>query len=135
MISGNRSQQQPGRLSALTLPEDRSFSYHSELACRTSQIARSYLRPEPWEVFEAIQKAFYVNRRNIADLDTLYTLMEPYGMSYEDFATMLIRDDIVSMTRNEFDWCGERGIQARLSSFIREAAQNSSAAGMRPPNT
>lgn len=111
-----------GQTFAFTLPEDRSFIYHSELACRTLQIARGYLRREPWDVFEAIQKAFYVNSRNIADLDTLYTFMEPYGMSYEDFATMLIQDDIVSMTRNEFDWCGERGIQALPTIFLDQGS-------------
>ena len=107
-----------GQTFAFALPEDATFIYHSELACRTLQIARRHLGREPWDVFEDIQHQFYVNCANIAEFESLFEFLEPHGLSYEAFTAALVSDDIVNRTRAEFDWCSDRGISALPTLFL-----------------
>lgn len=107
-----------GQSFAFKLPADATFIYHSELACRTLQIARTHLQTEPWQVFTAIQHAFYRQCLNISDPEILFGFLEPYGMSYEAFAQALISDAVVRSTRREFDWCSAQGISALPTLFL-----------------
>lgn len=104
--------QTTGQQFAFALPEDRSFIYHSELACRALQICRNALGTEPWAYFRDMQEAFYVHCRNLGDLDELYQIIRSCGISRERFQTLMTADDIVSTTRAEFDWCHAQGSDA-----------------------
>lgn len=97
---------------AFALPEDATFIYHSELACRALQISRDILAKEPWEIFHDMQEAFYVNCRNLSDLDVLFELTNATGLSSADFEDLMTAEHIVNRTRDEFDWCHSQGSDA-----------------------
>ena len=101
-----------GQRFAFKLPEDSTFIYHSELACRALQIARNALGEEPWEIFHAMQESFYVHCRNLGDLDQLYSIVQPSGVSADRFYTLMQSSDIIQATRKEFDWCHAQGSDA-----------------------
>jgi len=107
-----------GQEFAFSLPTDRTFIYHSELACRTLQISRKHLEREPWEEFHAMQHAFYVECQNLGDLDVLYKLSGNTGLSRDEFDEAIRGEEITKLTRSEFDWCGERGTQALPTIFL-----------------
>ena len=107
-----------GQQFAMSLPADRSFIYHSELACRTVQIARDLLNAEPWDLFHRLQESFYLGCRNIGDLEELYNIIEPMGISHSEFLKCISSDQIVSRTRLEFDWCSKLETQALPALFL-----------------
>lgn len=107
-----------GQKFAFALPEDASFIYHSELACRAIQLARKTLNDEPWQIFHDMQEAFYVETQNLSDLDVLFALISSTGISEADFMDAMTADDIVDSTRDEFDWCEEMGISALPTVFL-----------------
>lgn len=111
-----------GQKFAYTLPADKAFIYHSELACRTLQIARRELGREPWDVFHDMQHAFYVEGRNLGDLDVLFELSGSTGLSRHDFDDTIRSDEVTNATRAEFDWCSERGTQALPTLFLDTGA-------------
>ena len=107
-----------GQEFTFSLPTDRTFIYHSELACRTLQISRKYLGREPLEEFRDMQRAFYIDCRNLGDLDVLYDLAGNTGLSRNEFDAAIRSEEFTGLTRSEFNWCGERGTQALPAIFL-----------------
>ena len=107
-----------GQAFSFKLPDDPDFIYHSELACRAIQIARSHLNEEPWELFQQLQHAFYVESRNLTDLDVLYELVSSTGIKESEFMTSIQDEDLVELTRAEIDWCEKLGISALPTVFL-----------------
>jgi putative protein-disulfide isomerase len=101
-----------GQQFAFQLPDDATFIYHSELACRALQICRDAIGMEPWDIFRSIQEAFYVDCRNIGDLDVLYDLASETGISRNRFLALMTDERIVTSTHDEFDWCHSQGSDA-----------------------
>jgi len=83
------------------LPE--GFRYHSELACRAVEIARSLSESEPWAYFEALQRAFYVDAINPADPAALDGVGIAVGFEPGAIASRLGDPGIVARTRAQFD--------------------------------
>jgi putative protein-disulfide isomerase len=107
-----------GQQFAFSLPRDSTFIYHSELACRALQIARLHLDKEPWDLLWKLQEAFYLHCANIADLDTLHKLISTDGIKHEAFLPRMLEPHTIEKTRQEFDWCKARGIQALPTLFL-----------------
>lgn len=107
-----------GQQFAFELPTDATFIYHSELACRSLTIARQQLGTEPWDIFHAMQEAFYVHARNLGDLNNLFELLAPTDISLEEFEQAINDEEIVTLTRQEFAWCKDRAIQALPTVFL-----------------
>ena len=103
-------------------PEAEDFIYHSEKACRAVQIARQQISEEPWQIFYALQNAFYVYSRNLSDLKVLYELTSIPGLSETDFKTAMNSSDIINLTRTEFAWCSKVGISALPTVFLDTGA-------------
>ncbi|MBT4163091.1 MAG: hypothetical protein HOC70_08055 [Gammaproteobacteria bacterium] len=107
-----------GQEFTFALPNDTNFIYHSELACRTLQIARQRFEIEPWQIFHDMQRAFYVDSRNLGDLDVLYELFRGTDLTRSEFTDLINNENIISTTRNEFSWCKTIGIQALPTLFL-----------------
>ena len=107
-----------GQRFAFALPEDTTFIYHSEMACRALQVCREHLGDEPWDTLHRLQEAFYVECRNICDPAVLFAVAEDTGISQTRFLERLGSDEIRDRTRAEFDWCGSRGITALPTVFL-----------------
>ena len=58
------------------LPDDPSFLYHSELACRAVEAIRQMTDRTPWGFFESIQRAFYLGARNPCSFSILGELAD-----------------------------------------------------------
>lgn len=107
-----------GQEFAFKLPADTSFVYHSELACRTLHIAKSIHNEEPWLLFEQMQRAFYTQCANLADLDVLFNLIATTGVDQTTFENLIRDDEIVDATRREIDWCQQLGTTALPSVYL-----------------
>ncbi|MBO6703979.1 MAG: DsbA family protein [Pseudomonadales bacterium] len=107
-----------GQEFAFTLPADKNFIYHSELACRTLQIARRELGREPWQEFHDMQRAFYVDAQNLGDLEVLYQLSGDTGLTQDQFEDAIQSEQVTHQTRKEFDWCRVQGTQALPTLFL-----------------
>ena len=107
-----------GQKFSFSLPEAANFVYHSELACRAVQLARQTLDAEPWQIFHDMQQAFYVESRNLSDLQVLHELISATGISESDFMAAITGNEIVDITRDEFEWCEKIGISALPTVFL-----------------
>ena len=107
-----------GQKFSFSLPEAGNFIYHSELACRMLQLARQTQEAEPWQIFHEVQQAFYVESRNLSDLNVLHELISTTGISLPDFKAAITSDEIINVTRDEFVWCEKIGISALPTVFL-----------------
>ena len=107
-----------GQRFTFAFPDTDNFIYHSELACRTIQLARRELGEEPWQIFHDLQQAFYVDSRNLSDLEVLHELSSAIGINQPDFMSAIQGEEIVDLTRTEFAWCEKVGISALPTVFL-----------------
>ena len=114
----HRVQATTGQKFAFTFPDDPSFIYHSEVPCRALQIARQELQAEPWQLFHDMQEAFYLNGKNLGDLEVLVELIEPYGLDRSRFLDLVSDEAIIKATRDEFTWCKGQVTQVLPTVFI-----------------
>ena len=85
------------------MPADPDFIYHSEIACRAVEAMRTFQKRPPWEFFERLQEAFYLQARNVNSVDELGTLAEPFGIRPADLGSMLQSNEVIENTRIAFE--------------------------------
>ena len=111
-----------GQTFAYRLPDDTSFVYHSEIACRAIQACRNLSGTEPWTAFERLQRAFYIDCMNITDPETLIRILDDSITSRDAFLAALTSNEIIEATRAEFAWCEAQAIQALPTVFLDQGA-------------
>lgn len=94
------------------MPDDPDFIYHSEIACRAVEAMRLFEGKSPWEFFEQLQQAFYLEARNINSVDELGKLAEPFGLESSALAKMLQSEQVIENTRVAFDTAKKLGALA-----------------------
>jgi|TARA_Y100000310_G_scaffold260110_1_gene268951 putative protein-disulfide isomerase len=94
------------------MPADPKFIYHSEVACRAVEAMRLFQKQPPWEFFEKLQGAFYLQARNLNSVDELGELAEPFGISPTDLDRMLQSSEVIENTRKAFESAKELGALA-----------------------
>ena len=94
------------------LPADPDFIYHSEVACRAVEAMRIHLKQPPWEFFEQLQHAFYLEARNLNSIEELARLAGPFGLEPAGLDSMLQSDQVVEKTRTAFGVAKELGALA-----------------------
>ncbi len=110
-----------GQRFAHCLPTDEDFIYHSELACRALEVNRTITDQEPFAYYYRLQKAFYVEARNIADPDVLFDLMADEdcpAIEPAAFFDLMVSESITQALKAGFAWCEERAITALPTLFL-----------------
>lgn len=107
-----------GQTFAFSLPDDTSFIYHSELACRALEVMRRLTGEEPFEYYYQLQQAFYIHCRNIGDADVLCDIAGQHGITASAFHDLIESEEVISTTRAGFDWCKDRAISALPTLFL-----------------
>ena len=104
-------------------PEAEGFIYHSELPCRLLTLARRELGAEPWDLFHALQEAFYLDAQDVSSPATLAALGEKHGLGGAAVAAGLQDEAVVAATRAEFDWCRSRIAHRSLPTVLLDTGQ------------
>lgn len=94
------------------MPADPDFIYHSEIACRAVEVMRLFEGKSPWEFFEQLQQAFYLEARNINSVDELGKLAQPFGLHPAELGKMLQSEQVIENTRVAFDTAKKLGALA-----------------------
>jgi len=94
------------------LPDDSDFIYHSEIACRAVEAMRLFLKAPPWDFFEQLQQAFYLQARNLNSVTELSKLSAPFGLDAEVLEEMLQSEQVIENTRTAFDAAKKLGALA-----------------------
>lgn len=91
------------------MPE--GFVYDTELPSR-AVIALAELNPTAiFPYFRSVQEAFYAQRRNVTQTDTLAALAEPYQIEMAKFLERFHSDDVKQKTQKHFQITREAGVR------------------------
>lgn len=84
--------------------------YDTEPACRALVAARGFDAKSGWKLAGLIQRAFYVEGRNVTLPPELVELAEAAGISRSEFADRFDSQAVRNATAADFDWARNLGI-------------------------
>lgn len=90
------------------LPE--GLIYDTEPACRALVAARSFEADAVWRLAPIIQRAFYVEGRDVTLPPVLVELAEEAGIPAGDFSELFDSQGVRDTTAADFDWARNLGI-------------------------
>ncbi|NBA97254.1 DsbA family protein [Pseudomonas sp. R5(2019)] len=90
------------------LPE--GFVYNTEPACRAVVVARSLDPACAWPLVQLIQRAFYVEGRDVGRAAVLVELAEQAGLPRAEFAAAFDSAEQQLATASDFSWVQDLGI-------------------------
>ena len=90
------------------LPE--GFVYDTETVCRALVTARSLSPQAAWRLVKSIQQAFYVEGRDVTQVQVLLELAEAAGLSRSAFADAYDSAAQRAATAEDFSWALDLGI-------------------------
>lgn len=90
------------------LPE--GFVYDTEPACRALVAARGLDEQAVWPLAKLIQRAFYVENRDVTQPAVLVELAEKAGLPRIEFAPAFDASETRAATQADFDWALNLGI-------------------------
>ena len=91
--------------------DDTGFIYNTEPACRAVVTARN-LKPEAtFQMFEALQKAFYADGQNITTAETLSEIAKSCGLDPDKFQQEFSQQSTQDQTRKDFQLARIFGVQ------------------------
>lgn len=109
------------------------FVYDTEPACRGAVAARSLAPSAALAYLEAVQRAFYVDNRDVTAGDTLSDIAQSMGIDREAFATVFAAPEISEATRADFSLTHAFGISGFPTVVLEdEAGQAFLTIGYRP---
>lgn len=86
------------------------FVYDTEPACRAAVAARSLSPAMALAYFDAVQRAFYVDNRDVTACDTLTEVADSVGFDRRAFEAVFWAPEILEATRADFDLTHALGI-------------------------
>ncbi len=92
-----------------------NFIYHSELTCRAVELARIRKEAPPWDFFYNLQSAFYTDGQDINQVEFLSASL---GIELKEMITLLHSDDLINITRANFDLAKSLSANALPSVFL-----------------
>jgi putative protein-disulfide isomerase len=103
--------------------EDESLVYDTEPACRSVVVART-MKPEiELDFFKAVQRAFYVDGRDMRSIDTFVELAKAFGLDAAEYRNEFESDELKYATRADFQLSNEMGVKGFPSVVIRHNGQ------------
>ena len=109
------------------------FVYDTEPACRAVVAARNLTPAIALSYFEAVQRAFYVENRDVTDGDTLADIAHSVGIDRAAFEAVFAATEISEATRADFSLTHALGISGFPTVILEdEAGQAYLTIGYRP---
>ncbi len=100
--------------------KDHSFVYDTEPASRAVVIVRQ-LRPEAeFEFFKAVQKAFYLENKNVHLAETYFPLVEKYGIDAADFKRAFDSAEMKEKIKDDFKYSAAMGVRGFPSIVLKK---------------
>lgn len=103
--------------------KDEDLVYDTEPACRSVVVARSMNPAIELDFFKAVQKAFYVDGKDIQSTETYVQLAKEFGLDGEKYRTEFESDEMKYATRADFQLSSEMGVKGFPSVVIRHNGQ------------
>ncbi|MEH0154950.1 DsbA family protein [Limibacter armeniacum] len=94
------------------LNTEKSFVYDTEKPCRAVVTFRMFNEEQSFSFFKDVQKAFYAEGKDTNDLSTYKSIVEKYGVDFEQFSALFNSDEIRKETRDEFLWVEKIGVKS-----------------------
>lgn len=94
-----------------TALHDPDFVYDTEPASRATIAVRTHWPQHVWRYFQAVQRAFYAEGRNVARPDVLADIAESVGLPRGNFAAAFASDAMREATRQDFEQTQAWGIR------------------------
>lgn len=91
------------------LVEDGTYMYNSELPCIAMTVFRTYEPKRVVEFAHDLQRAFFYDGCDMNEPDTYRALVQPYGISPDEFTAQLQDDANRTATYEEFDMVSAMG--------------------------
>lgn len=98
------------------------FVYDTEPACRAVVAARNLAPALALSYFEAVQRAFYVDNRDVTDGDTLTDIAHSAGIDRAAFEAVFAATEIAEATRADFSLTHALGISGFPSVILEDDA-------------
>jgi putative protein-disulfide isomerase len=89
-----------------------NFVYNTEPACRAMVVVRHLRHEAEFEIFQALQYAFFHEMIDITQVDSLVDVLLPFQIQEQDFLPLFHSGQIREETQQDFDFAS--GIGARL---------------------
>ena len=91
---------------------DKDFVYDTEPPSRAVVLMR-YIQPDlEFEFFKAVQKAFYAENKNTADLETYLQILKSLGVESSKFKELFNSDQMMNMVKNDFQKSAQMGVRS-----------------------
>lgn len=103
------------------MPED--FVYDTEPPCRAVVTVRRHDASKTLGYFRALHKAFYVENKDVTDMDVLASEAEAFGMSREDFISSFETKATKRETFDDFAFAFNMGIRG-FPSVVLQSGEN-----------
>jgi putative protein-disulfide isomerase len=103
--------------------KDSNLVYDTEPACRAVVVARS-MNPEiELEFFKAVQSAFYVEAKDIRDIETYVELADKFNLDIEKFRSQFVSEEMKYATKADFQLSSEMGVRGFPSVVMSHEGQ------------
>ena len=116
-----------GQQFGFRLPE--SFVYNSTLPCRAVQVVREHLGMPPFGYLHRLQQLFFVEGRNINDLELVAEVAEDFGVSRDTIRRESKDDRITQLVSFDFSTSRRYGTNALPSVLWDENGERGLLAG------
>ncbi|MEE8042145.1 MAG: DsbA family protein [Pseudomonadales bacterium] len=101
-----------GQQFSMRLPVDPAFVYNSRPACLGVMAAREMNDVPPFDFLESMQRAFFVEARNVTSTRVMGEIAMECGIDEQAFLDALSSDAILRAVNAEMDSCRRYGTQA-----------------------
>lgn len=95
-----------------------NFNYDTEPACRLVVAARKWLGKGNFTWFEGLQRAFYREGKDLADLQNIKDLCRTFDMNFEDFNRHFYSEKVQAEVRADFQETRNWGIHGYPSLIL-----------------
>jgi putative protein-disulfide isomerase len=99
------------------------FIFNTEAACRAMVLARHLIPEKEFEVFEALQKAFFQDLVNITQADGLLQVLLPFQISEETFLSLFHSNHLKEEVQQHFDYANKIGATVLPSVYLESGRQ------------
>lgn len=89
-----------------------TFNYDTEPACRAVIAARSFVKHQEMEFFDAIQRKFYVESQNPSEILFYVSICDQFNINFEAFRLRFESEEIKKETIEEFNINRQWGVTA-----------------------